>query len=161
MAIKQSYESEMQVLQAQMRWGQTPLTSCFFDGCIEKAHDLDPGNEIQHPFLRGHRVRQRRGLPGRDPRGGVREEAGDPRRSGRACAANFQGYERLRAKLQAAPKHGNDDPRLDDMIRLVERLRDEPMKEICRDPRDGSPFGNCTCGAQRRGEQGLWHARHP
>jgi pyruvate-formate lyase len=61
---------------------------------------------------------------------------------GAACAANFKGYERLRAKLLAAPKHGNDDPRLDDVIRLVERLRDEPMKEICRDPRDGSKFGN-------------------
>jgi formate C-acetyltransferase len=42
----------------------------------------------------------------------------------------------------AAPKQGNDDPRLDDVIRLVERLRDEPMKEICRDPRDGRQFGN-------------------
>ncbi len=33
-----------------------------------------------------------------------------------ACAATFQGHE---------------------------RLRDEPMKEICRDPRDGTRFGNC------------------
>jgi formate C-acetyltransferase len=60
-----------------------------------------------------------------------------------ACRANFKGYERLRAKLLAAPKHGNDDPRLDGIIALVERLRDVPMKEICRDPRDGTPFGNC------------------
>ena len=42
----------------------------------------------------------------------------------------------------AAPKHGNDDPRLDDIVKLVERLRDEPMKEICRDPRDGTKLGN-------------------
>jgi len=61
---------------------------------------------------------------------------------GVACAANFKGYERIRAMLLAAPKQGNDDPRLDDMIRLVEKLRDEPMKEICRDPRDGTRFGN-------------------
>ena len=59
-----------------------------------------------------------------------------------ACRANFKGFERLRAKLLAAPKHGNDDPRLDDIIWLVERLRDEPVKQICRDPRDGSEFGN-------------------
>jgi formate C-acetyltransferase len=59
-----------------------------------------------------------------------------------ACRDNFEGHERLRARLLAAPKHGNDDPRIDDVIRLVERLRDEPMKEICRDPRDGSRFGN-------------------
>jgi trans-4-hydroxy-L-proline dehydratase len=61
----------------------------------------------------------------------------------KACTANFKGYERLRAKLLTAPKHGNDDPRLDDIIQLVERMRDEPMKEICRDPRDNRPFGNC------------------
>lgn len=59
-----------------------------------------------------------------------------------ACVANFQGHERLRAKLRAAPKHGNDDPQVDDIVRLVERLRDEPVKAICRDPRDGSEFGN-------------------
>jgi pyruvate-formate lyase len=59
-----------------------------------------------------------------------------------ACAANFKGHERLRAKLQAAPKQGNDDPRLDDIIALVQRLRDAPLKEICRDPRDGTKFGN-------------------
>lgn len=60
-----------------------------------------------------------------------------------ACKADFQGHERLRAQLLAAPKHGNDDPQLENVIRLVERLRDEPMKEICRDPRGGSKFGNC------------------
>jgi len=48
----------------------------------------------------------------------------------------------LRAHLLAAPKQGNDDPRLDDVIRLVERIRDEPLKEFCRDPRDGTPMGN-------------------
>jgi formate C-acetyltransferase len=63
-------------------------------------------------------------------------------KASQACKANFAGHERLRAKLLAAPKHGNDDPRVDDIVRLLERLRDEPMKEICRDPRDGSQFGN-------------------
>jgi formate C-acetyltransferase len=61
----------------------------------------------------------------------------------RACGANFVGYEPLRARLLAAPKHGNDDERVKDVVHLVERLRDEPVKEICRDPRDGTPFGNC------------------
>jgi pyruvate-formate lyase len=32
---------------------------------------------------------------------------------------------------------------LDDVNRRMERLRDEPMKQICRDPRDGHEFGNC------------------
>jgi formate C-acetyltransferase len=59
-----------------------------------------------------------------------------------ACRANFEGYEALRQKLLRAPKQGNDDSRLDGLITLIESLRDEPMKEICRDRRDGTPFGN-------------------
>ena len=61
----------------------------------------------------------------------------------------------LRAKLLAAPKHGNDDPAIGDLVRLVERLRDEPMKEICRDPRDGTPFGNCHVVRSSAVTQGL------
>jgi formate C-acetyltransferase len=60
-----------------------------------------------------------------------------------ACKNNFESNPQLRAQLKAAPKHGNDDPRLDDIIELVQRMRDVPLKEICRDPRDGSPFANC------------------
>jgi formate C-acetyltransferase len=61
----------------------------------------------------------------------------------KACSADFKGHEALRARLLAAPKHGNDDKRLRDLVTLVERLRDEPVKQICRDPRDGTHFGNC------------------
>ena len=71
-----------------------------------------------------------------------------------ACAANFQGREQLRARLRAAPKHGNDDPQLDEIIRRVERMRDEPLKEFCRDPRDGTLMGNShvvRSGAVRQG----------
>lgn len=39
-AIEQSFSYEMKILKAQMQWGQTPLTSCFFHGCVEKGHDL-------------------------------------------------------------------------------------------------------------------------
>ena len=72
-----------------------------------------------------------------------------------ACKANFAGHEMLRAKLLAAPKHGNDDPAIGDLVRLVERLRDEPMKELCRDPRDGTPFGNCHVVRSSAVTQGL------
>jgi formate C-acetyltransferase len=44
-SIEPSYQSEMKTLEAQMRWGQTPLTSCFFDGCIDKAQDLTQGTK--------------------------------------------------------------------------------------------------------------------
>lgn len=143
MSIERSYAHEMQLLQAQMRWGQTPLTSCFFDGCVEKAQDLTQGTKYNILSCGGTAFAN-----AVDSLAAVREVVYEKKMAtldevAKACAANFKGHERLRAKLQAAPKHGNDDPRLDDIIRLLERLRDKPMKEICRDPRDGSKFGNC------------------
>ena len=42
-SIQTSYQREMKELEAQMRWGQTPLTSCFFEGCVEKGHDMALG----------------------------------------------------------------------------------------------------------------------
>ena len=141
--IEQSYEREMQVLKATMQWGQTPLTSCFFDGCVEKARDLTQGTKYNILSCGGTAFAN-----AVDSMAAVREIVYEKKLAtldelAAACAANFEGNGRLRAKLQAAPKHGNDDPRVDDIIRLVERLRDEPMKDICRDPRDGSKFGNC------------------
>ena len=141
--VAQSYDYNMKILKAQMTWGQTPLTSCFFDGCIEKAHDMVQGTKYNILSCGGIAFAN-----AVDCMAAVREVVYQKHQAtldevAQACAANFQGYQRLRAKLQAAPKQGNDDPRLDDVIRLLERLRDEPVQEICRDPRDGSPFGNC------------------
>jgi formate C-acetyltransferase len=140
--IEQSYATECRHLQAQMRWGQTPLTSCFFDGGIAQARDLTAGTKYNILSCGGIAFAN-----AVDCLAAVREVVYINREAAleevaEACAANFQGHQRLQAKLRAAPKHGNDDPRLDEVIRLVQRLRDEPMKEICRDPRDGTPMGN-------------------
>ena len=141
-SIRTTYHAEMKQLRAQMSWGQTPLTSCFFDGCVEKAQDLTQGTKYNILSCGGVFFAN-----AVDSLAAIREVVYEKKQAtleevAAACAANFKGHERLRAKLLAAPKHGNDDPRLDDVIRLVEKLRDKPMKEICRDPRDGSRFGN-------------------
>jgi len=141
--IERSYDHGMKELKAQMEWGVTPLTSCFFEGCVERARDMARGTKYNVLSCGGIAVAN-----AVDCLAAVREvvyqkKAATLEEVGKACAANFQGHERLRAKLVAAPKHGNDDPRLDDVIRLIERLRDEPMKAVCRDPRDGRQFGNC------------------
>jgi formate C-acetyltransferase len=141
--IEQSYAREMEILKAQMQWGPTPLTSCFFDGCVAQGHDMVRGT--RYNILSCGGIAMANAV---DCLAAVREVVYEKHQAtlgevARACAADFQGAERLRARLAAAPKHGNDDPRLDDVVRLVERLRDEPMKEICRDPRDGRQFGNC------------------
>ena len=141
-AMEKNYETQMQVLEAQIRWGVTPLTSCFFDGCVEKAQDMAKGTKYNILSCGGIAFAN-----AVDCMAAVREVVYEKKQAtledvAKACATNFQNQERLRAKLLAAPKHGNDEPRLDEIIRLVERLRDEPMKDICSDPRDGTKFGN-------------------
>ena len=141
-SLEKSYLSQMTQLQAQIRWGKTPLTSCFFDGCIEDAHDMSEGTKYN--FLSCGGIAFANAVDGLAAIREVVYESGQATLDdvAAACRQNFAGHERLRARLLAAPKHGNDDPRLDDVISLVERMRDEPMKEICKDPRDGSRFGN-------------------
>lgn len=141
--IQNSYDHGMKELRAQMLWGVTPLTSCFFHGCVERARDMALGTKYNVLSCGGIAFAN-----AVDCLAAVREVVYEKKSAtleevAGACAANFQGQERLRARLLAAPKHGNDDPRLEHVIALVERLRDEPMKQLCRDPRDGRPFGNC------------------
>lgn len=140
--IETSFHAKLRVLKAAMEWGRTPFTSCFFDGCIGDAHDMAVRTKYNTLSCGGVFFAN-----AVDCLAAIREVVyqrweASLEEVAAACKANFQGCERLRARLLAAPKHGNDDPRLDSVIRLVERLRDEPMKEICRDPRDGAKFGN-------------------
>jgi len=140
--VEQSYARDMSVLKAQMEWGVTPLTSCFFHGCIERGRDMAQGTKYNILSCGGIGFAN-----AVDSIAAVREIVYQKKLAtldevATACAANFQGHERLQAKLKTAFKHGNDAPQLDDIIALVERLRDEPVKAICRDPRDGSKFGN-------------------
>jgi len=141
-AMAKNYDWQMQQLQAQIRWGTTPLTSCFFDGCIDDGHDMSEGTKYNFLSCGGIAFANAVDCLAAIREVVYRKEQATLDEVVAACQANFQGHERLRAKLLAAPKHGNDDLRLDEIVRLVERMRDEPMKEICRDPRDGSQFGN-------------------
>ena len=141
-SLEKSYEWGMKNLEAQMRWAQTPLTSCFFEGCVEKGQDMTAGTKYNILSCGGISFAN-----AVDALAAIREVVYQNKDAtlddvAAACKADFEGYELLHARLLAAPKHGNDRPELDDIIRRVERMRDEPMKEICKDPRDGTPFGN-------------------
>ncbi len=141
-AMEKNYQWQMKQLDAQIRWGKTPLTSCFFDGCIEQGHDMADGTKYNILSCGGIAFAN-----AVDCLAAIRDVVYAKRHASldevaAACAVNFDGREQLRARLLAAPKHGNDDPSLEDVIRLVERMRDEPLKEFCRDPRDGTPMGN-------------------
>jgi pyruvate-formate lyase len=140
--VRQSYAHGLIELQMQRRFAQTPLTSCFFDGCVERGADMIDGTRYNILSCGGAFFANMV-----DCLAAIREVVYERREAtlaevSAACAADFAGHEQLRARLQAAPKHGNDDPRLRDLVMAVERLRDEPVRAICRDPRDGSRFGN-------------------
>lgn len=142
-SIEESYAAQSKELDAQIRWGTTPLTSCFFHGCIELAHDMSEGTRYNHLSCGGIGFAN-----AVDSLAAIREVVFERRRASlvelaTACRSDFAGREPLRSALLAAPKHGTNDHRLDDIVALVERMRDEPMREICRDPRGGSRFGNC------------------
>jgi pyruvate-formate lyase len=140
--VQTSYAANMVILMAQMRWGQTPLTSCFFDGCIDRARDMADRTKYNILSCGGSFFANMV-----DSLAAIREvvyerEDASLEQVATACKTNFEGQELLRQRLLRAPKHGNDDARLEELVALVERLRDEPVAEICRDPRDGTPFGN-------------------
>jgi formate C-acetyltransferase len=154
-AMEKNYQWQMNQLEAQIRWGKTPLTSCFFDGCIEDAHDMADGTKYNVLSCGGIAFAN-----AVDCLAAIREVVYEKQQAtldqvAEACAANFEGHQQLRARLLAAPKHGNDDPRVEDVIRLVERMRDEPVKEFCRDPRDGTPMGNSHVVRSGAVKQGL------
>ena len=152
--IEDSYHHGLDMLKAQMLWGQTPLTSCFFDGCIERARDMVEGTQYNIMSCGGIAFANMVDSLAAIAEVVYKRKEVSIEEVAAACQVNFVGYEPLRRKLLNAPKHGNDDERVDEIITLVERLRDDAMKEVCRDLRDGTPFGNChvvRSGAVRGG----------
>jgi pyruvate-formate lyase len=133
------YRNHLPLDAVQSRWGQTPFTSCFFDGCIEAGRDMSLRTKYDVRAAGGGYFANTV-----DALAAIREVVFEKREAtlsgiSEACAANFRGYERLRAKLLAAPKHGNDDPRLIDIVDAVERLTDEPFEAVSRTA--GYPIG--------------------
>jgi formate C-acetyltransferase len=139
--IEKSYKHGLDMLMVNRRWKQVPLTSCFFDGCIERGSDLVERTKYNilscgSGFF-ANMV---------DMLAAIREVIYEKKEAtlkdiADACAANFEGYQSLHKKLKDAPKHGNDDERLVDIIKLIEDTQTEYVKEICRHPVDGTPYG--------------------
>ncbi|MBN1673728.1 MAG: hypothetical protein JXR37_21960 [Kiritimatiellae bacterium] len=140
--VKASYEHGIQVLTSQMRWAQTPFTSCLFDGCIQRGRDMSERTKYNIMSCGGSAFANMVDCLAALRAVVYEQGAASLAEVAAACAANFEGHEPLRARLLAAPKHGNDHEALRDLVARVERMRDEPVKRYCRDPRDGTPYGN-------------------
>jgi len=140
--IKDSYERGLRVLKSQMRWAQSPFTSCLFEGCIERGRDMIECTTYNTMSCGGNAFANMVDCLAAVRQVVYEQKAASLEQIAAACAANFAGHESLRARLLAAPKHGNDQAALRELVALVERMRDGPVKRYCRDPRDGRPYGN-------------------
>ncbi len=100
-----------------------PLMSCFIDDCLARGEDVCAGGARYN--LTGCIVA---GLPNVvNSLAAIREvvyEDGAVTLDGlrAALADNWVGHERLRQRVLAAPKWGNDEPRADDLAETVTRL---------------------------------------
>jgi formate C-acetyltransferase len=139
--VGKSYEQGLVQLMMKRLYKQVPLTSCIFDGCAERGVDLSEQTKynivsVGGPFF-SNMV---------DSMAAIREvvyekQEATLREVAEACAANFEGCGSLRQKLVAAPKHGNDDVRVEDIVHLIEEMQHECVQSICRHPKDGTPAG--------------------
>ncbi|MBI2300019.1 MAG: hypothetical protein HYU66_13940 [Armatimonadetes bacterium] len=114
-----------------------PLMSCFIDDCLGRGLDVCAGGARYN--LTGCIVA---GLPNVvNALAAVRRvvfEGGQHKLSElvEALQADFEGHERLRRELLAAPKWGNDDPHCDDLAARVSRRLYEQFRRV-RNPRGG------------------------
>ncbi len=100
----------------------TPLTSALIEGCIESARDCTAGGaRYNGSGIQGVGVVEVGDSLAAIEKVVFEDRAASMEEVVRACAANFVGFESLRARLSRAPKYGNDDPRAD---RWVSRVMD-------------------------------------
>ncbi len=122
------------------QFGQIPFTSALMHECIERARDLTVRAEYNFPSMN---------LGGGfsnfvNSAAAIREvvyEDGvcDLDTLFEALCSNFEGHEQLRAAVQRAPKFGNDDPRADDLIPVLEGIHAEAIAGLAG-PRNGGRF---------------------
>lgn len=105
------------------RFHPTPLTSALLDGCVESGRDASRGGARYNgsgvqgvgAVDVGDSLAALQAVVFREQRVGLGEVL-------RACRADFVGADAVRARLVAAPKYGNDDPRADQLVARVMEL---------------------------------------
>ena len=137
--VDATYQRHQALLDIHRRYGQLPFTSAFMSGCIERARDLLVRTDYNVQCSGGVFVTNLADSLAAiktvvyERREATLEDIRD------ACRANFQGWERLRARLVAAPKFGNDDEVVDEIMLRLSAMRNEAVAHLV-DPRDGVPL---------------------
>lgn len=106
-----------------LRWHPTPLTSALLDGCIANAKDASAGGATYN----GSGVQGVGAVEVGDALAAIdavvfRDRKATLAEVVEACRKDFEGAEALLARLEAAPKYGNDDPAADRHVGEVMRL---------------------------------------
>jgi formate C-acetyltransferase len=110
--------------------GQLPFTSVLIDGCIEKGKDCTEWTEYSY----SHMI-----APGwvnvADSLAAMKKLVFEGNKITMkelllAMKANFEGYEDMRQKLLRAPKFGNDDDYVDNIMHDVVHLTQEEVKKF-------------------------------
>ena len=148
--LEQSYDySKCKILQAQMRLGTDAADVLLLRRLRGKSPRHGAGHQVQHPFLRRHRPSPTRWIAWRrSARWFTEKQQATLDEVAAACAANFQGYERLRAKLLRRAEAGQRRPaagRRDPPGRAAPRRADEgDLPRSPRRPRSAIPTSSAA-----------------
>lgn len=140
--VKGSYEHGLLLDQAHRVRGQMPLTSCFMSDCVEQATDMMTRTRYDIPAAGGGFMSNLVDCLAAIRKTVYRDRSCSLAELVCACRDNFEGHEILRARLRNAPKYGNDDEDVDDLVRVVCGMRDDAVEEFCIDKRSGRAFGS-------------------
>jgi formate C-acetyltransferase len=122
------------------QFGQIPFTSALMHGCIERARDLTVRAEYNFPSMNlGGGFSNFVNSVAAIRQVVYEDSACDLDTLFEVLRSNFESYEDLRAALRRAPKFGNDDPRADDLIPVLEGIHARAIAGLAG-PRNGGRF---------------------
>jgi len=116
-----------------------PFASALMDGCIERGRDMLVQTDYFYYTLGCNDFIAAVNNLAAVKKAVFEDKNADAGQLLDAIEKNWQGYESLRKTMLAAPKFGNDDPRVDSLVPVVEQISMHAIKEL-RSFRNNSPW---------------------
>jgi len=105
-----------------------PFTSSLMHGTIKRGRGIMVATDYFHPVLGHSDVIAAVNCLASIKKAVFEDHSVTQEELKEALAANFEGYESVRKKLWDAPKFGNDDDYVDDLVPIVEKLSMDAME---------------------------------